>query len=130
MPRNYAQFFAICKAVDKDKHEVVLEFTDGRTDRLSDLNDGEWHELELRVRKWQQPRKPNITIPGDQQRKKLIALAGKMHWGINTIEIVGKINEWVRNQYGKELNQLDIATLNKAVWVMENKIYKEYLKKV
>ncbi len=130
MPRNYAQFFAICKAVDKDKHEVVLEFTDGRTDRLSDLNDGEWHELELRVRKWQQPRKPNITIPGDQQRKKLIALAGKMHWGINTIEIVGKLNEWVRNQYGKELNQLDIATLNKAVWVMENKIYKEYLKKV
>lgn len=129
MSRNYPQFFAICKAVGKDKDAVILEFTDGRTDRLSDLNDGEWHELEMRVRRWQTPRKPNITIPGDQQRKKLIALAGKMRWGNTTVEIVGRLNAWSQENYGVELNQIDIKTLNKVVGVME-KIYKEYLKKV
>lgn len=130
MARNYRQFFAICKAVDKDKDVVILEFTEGRTDRLSDLSDGEWHELELRVRKWQPTRKPNISIPGDAQRKKLIALAGKMNWGNNTIEIVGRLNNWSQENYGVELNQLDVNTLNKVLWVMENKIYKDYLNKV
>lgn len=130
MPRNYRQFFAICKAVGKDKDVVILEFTEGRTDRLSDLNDGEWHELELRVRKWQKPRKPNLSIAGDLQRKKLIALAGKMNWGNNTMEIVGRLNNWSIENYGVELNKLDVVTLNKVLWVMENKIYKEYLKKV
>ncbi len=130
MPRNYAQFFAICKAVDKDKDIVVLEFTGGRTDRLSDLSDGEWRELELKVRKWQKPRKPNITIEGDQQRKKLIAIAGKMNWGNNTMEIVGRLNNWCQTNYGKELNELDVPTLNKAIWVMEERILKPYLKSI
>ncbi|WP_313411039.1 hypothetical protein [Sphingobacterium multivorum] len=130
MPRNYAQFFAICKAVDKDKNEVVLEFTDGRTDRLSDLSNGEWKELELTVRKWQKPRKPNIVIPGDLLRKKLIAIAGKMNWGNDILEIVGRLNQWCQTNYHKELNELDVDTLNKAVWVMENKVYSQYLKSI
>jgi len=116
--------------VDKDKNEVVLEFTDGRTDRLSDLSDGEWKELELTVRKWQKPRKPNIVIPGDLQRKKLIAIAGKMNWGNDILEIVGRLNQWCQTNYHKELNELDVDTLNKAVWVMENKVYSQYLKSI
>ncbi|SMG35764.1 hypothetical protein [Sphingobacterium psychroaquaticum] len=130
MARNYAQFFAICKAVGRDKEDVVLEFTGGRTDSLSKLDDGEWKELMLQVRKWQPTKRPSDIPEGDSQRKKLIALAGKMHWGANTLEIIGRLNVWCQNQYQQELNQLDVAKLNKAVWVMENKIYKEYLKKI
>lgn len=130
MSRNYSQFFAICKAVGKDKDVVILEFTNMRTDRLSDLSDEEWEELELTVRKWQKARKPNISIEGDLQRKKLIAIAWKMHWGQTTGEVVDKLNNWTVSNYGKKLNQLDVPTLNKAVWVIENKVYKEYLKKV
>lgn len=130
MARNYPEFFAICKAAGVEYKEVVFEFTSGRTDSLRALNDGEYHELFIRVRQWQPTRKPNISIPGDAQRKKLIALAGKMNWGNNTIEIVGRLNNWSLENYGVELNQLDVNTLNKVLWVMENKIYKDYLNKV
>lgn len=53
-----------------------------------------------------------------------------MNWGNNTIEIVGRLNNWSQENYGVELNQLDVNTLNKVLWVMENKIYKDYLNKV
>ncbi|WP_164126087.1 hypothetical protein [Sphingobacterium luzhongxinii] len=130
MSRNYPQFFAICKAVGVNYKDAVLNFTDGRTDSLRALSDSEWRELELRSRKWQPAKRPDDIAPGDAQRKKMIAIAGKMHWGTNTLEIVGRLNEWCQNQYGKELNELDVPTLNKAVWVMENKVQKDYLKKV
>lgn len=130
MPRNYPEFFAICKAAGVEYKEVVSEFTSGRTDSLRALNDGEYHELFIHVRKWQHTKRPDAVAPGDKQRKKLIALAGKMNWGNNTIEIVGRLNNWSLENYGVELNQLDVNTLNKVLWVMENKIYKDYLNKV
>lgn len=130
MARNYKALFAICKAVGKDHKDAVLEFTEGRTESLRELDDGEFKELLLRARAWQPARKPLYVRPGDAQRKKLIAIAGKMHWGANTHEIVRRLNDWCESQYGKDLNELDVAVLNKAVWVMENKVYKEFLKKV
>lgn len=130
MSRNYPEFFAICKAVGKDYKEAVLEFTDGRTDSLRALSDGEYRELYLRARRWQPKRRPDQPAPGEAQRRKLIGLAGKMHWGKDTIEIVGKVNSWCNDKYGQELNEMDIPTLNKAVSIMENKIYNDYLKHV
>lgn len=130
--RNYAQFFAICKALGLDKEETVLDFTEGRTSSLSALSDGEYHELITRLRKLQ-PAISTVNFtpkPGDAQRKKLIALAGKMNWGNNTVEIVGRLNNWSEENYGVELNELDVNTLNKVLWVMENKIYKDYLQKI
>jgi len=132
MIRNYAQLYAICKALSLEKEDVVLDFTEGKTSSLSALSDGDYHELMIRLRKLQ-PAKSKVDFtpkPGDAQRKKLIALAGKMHWGSNTIEIVGRLNNWSLENYGVELNQLDVNTLNKVLWVMENKIYKDYLNKV
>lgn len=131
MNRDYKQFFAICKAVGVDYKEALLEFTDGRTDSLRALSDGEFRELMIRARSWQPVKKNDfVPAPGDAQRKKMIAIAGKMHWGINTMEIVGRLNEWCQTQYGKELNELDVPVLNKAVWVLENKVQVDYLKKV
>ena len=128
--RNYKVFFAICKAVGLDKEEVVYEFTGGRTSSLKDIDDGEFKELMIRLRRMQPAKAPQSVRPGDAQRKKMIAIAGKMNWGTNTLEIVGRLNGWLRGTYGKELNELDVAELGKVLWVMENKIYKDYLKRV
>lgn len=130
MARDYKTFFAICKALGLDKEEVVFEFTGGETKSLSALNDGEWKELMIQLRKRQPARKPTEVKPGDAQRKKMIAIAGKMNWGTNTMEVVGKLNEWLRDTYGKDLNEFEVTELNRIVWVMENKIYKDYLKRV
>src|SRR5690606_34414857 len=127
MGRDYRTFFAICKALGLDKEEVVYEFTGGETKSLSALNDGEWKELMIQLRKRQPARQPLTIRPGDAQRKKMSAIAGKMQWGNDTIEIVGKLNVWCQEQYGEEFNELDIPTLNKAVWVLENKIQPDYL---
>lgn len=130
MARDYKTFFAICKALGLDKEEVVFEFTGGETKSLSALNDGEWKELMIQLRKRQPARKPTEVRPGDAQRKKMIAIAGKMNWGTNTMEVVGKLNQWLRDTYGKELNEFEVTELNRIVWVMENKVYKDYLKRV
>lgn len=129
--RDYKQFFAICKAVGVEYKDAVLDFTEGRTDSLRALSDGEFRELMIRARAWQPVKKTAfVPTPGDAQRKKMIAIAGKMHWGASTLEIVGRLNEWCHSQYGKELNELDVPMLNKAVWVLENKVQVDYLKKV
>lgn len=130
MSRNYPEFHAICKAVGVNYKEAVLEFTDGRTESLRALTDSEYKELYLRARKWQPAKRPEDVKEGDQQRKKLIAIAGKMNWGTNTLEIVGQLNNWCQTNYGKELNELDVTTLNKAIWVMEERILKPYLKSI
>ncbi len=58
MNRNYPEFHAICKAVGVNYKEAVLEFTDGRTESLRALTDGEYKELYLRARKWQPAKRP------------------------------------------------------------------------
>lgn len=130
MARDYGQFFAICKVVGREKEDVILEFTQGRTASLSSLNDEDWKELMRLIRKWKISKAPISISDGDPQRKKMIAIAGKMHWGENIIEILERLNLWCKSQYGKGLNELDVPTLNRAVWVMANKIYKEYLNKL
>lgn len=129
--RNYKEFFAICKQIGISKGDAVLQFTEGRTDSLRKLDDGEWKELMIRLRRMR-PTTPNTwqPAPGDAQRKKLIAIAGSMLWGKDTIEIVGKLNVWLEERWGKELNDYTPEELNKIVWVMENKVYKDFLNRV
>lgn len=61
---KYAQFFAIIKKHDLQKEEVVLEFTAGRTDSLSELTGGEYNELMRRLARF------NPVPAGDQREKK------------------------------------------------------------
>lgn len=127
--RNYKMFYAIVKQYDLDKEEVVYEFTGGRTSSLRALTDGEFHELMIKLQKRQKPSKWSPK-PGDNQRKKLIAIAGAMHWGQNTMEIIGKLNVWIESHWGKRMNDCSEDEINRILWVMENKIYKEYLKSI
>lgn len=127
---RYARFFAICRSHGLVKEEVVLDFTGGRTSSLSALSDGEFNEMMIRLSRLQPPPREWSPPPGDLQRKKLIAIAGKMNWGESTIEIVGRLNVFLQEKYGKELSQFNVEELNRIVWVFENKIYTSYLKTI
>lgn len=47
--RNYARFYAIARAAGIDleasKDDLVLQYTDGRTDRLRDMTEAEYNEM-------------------------------------------------------------------------------------
>jgi len=121
--RNYSQFFAILKKIGRDKEDVVDEFTEGRTESLSALTDGEFKEMMTRLAKF------NTPPLGNDQRRKIIALAKNMRWGKNTRESLIEIDKWLLNQkYQKPLMQLDLQQLGVMVTVLEQKVYPDYLK--
>lgn len=128
MRRDYKTFFAICKAIGREKEDVVLEFTDGRTNSLSALNDGEFKELMIQLRRLQPTPKTWTAPPGDAQRKKMIGIARNMQWGRDTIEIVRRLDEWCVQTFKMKMNDMDLSTLGKAVTIFENKVYTGYLK--
>ncbi|MEO7212640.1 hypothetical protein [Mucilaginibacter sp.] len=127
MKRDYSQIFAICKKIGKDYKDVVAEFTEhrpaGQTDSLRALTDGEYSELVRRIAMF------NTPPPGDQQRKKMIAIAKLMKWGKNTDEILESIDGWLLKQkYEKPLMELDLQQLGVMVTVFETKVYPDYLR--
>ncbi|MGY5253302.1 hypothetical protein [Sphingobacterium spiritivorum] len=130
MMRHYAQFYAICKALGMDKEEVVYSFTQGRTQSLSAITDGEWKELMMKMRQLQPSKTPDQKLPGDRQRKKLIALAAKMNWGTDMLSILDALNSFLQINYNKQLNGLTTSDLNRIVAVFENKLLPDYLKKI
>lgn len=128
--RNYTQFYAICKKLGLHKKDIVLYYTEGRTSSLTSLDDQQWEELLIRIKKLQPVLKNSMHSPGDKQRKKLMAIAGKMHWGKTNMAIIKKLNDFLLHKYKKNLNELHVSELNKIVWVFENQIYKDFLNKL
>jgi len=128
--RNYRTFFAICKALGKTKEEAVLEFTDGRTDSLSSLDDGEFKELMVCLRRLQPVPDGWEPKPGDGIRKKMIGLAQTMRWGKSLDELLGRLDGWCRTQtkYKKSFNELTIDELVKVCTIFEAKVYASFLK--
>lgn len=127
--RNYKQVYAILNHIGLSKEEAVLDFTEGRSDRLSSLDDGEFKEFMIRLRRLQ-PVPSGWTPPaGDAQRKKMIGLARDMHWGRDTLEIVRRLDEWcLKQKFKKKLNDLSISELGTLLTIFENKVYTGYLK--
>jgi hypothetical protein len=122
MKRDYKQFFAIIKQHGLEKEEVVLEFTKGETDSLSALKDAEFNELMRRLARY------NKKPPGDQQRKKIIAIARQMHSGKSTKEIIKIIDGWcLKQKYAKPLMGLDLQQLGVMVTIYESKVLADYL---
>jgi len=120
--RNYKQFYAICNKHDLTKEEVVLEFTKERTDKLSELSEGEFAELMRRMARM------NTLPPGDLQRKKMISLARQMQWGKTTQDILTRINGWLLKQkYQRPLMQLNVPELNVMLTIFETKVFKDYM---
>lgn len=119
---KYSQFFAIIKKLDLTKEEVILEFTNGKTNSLSSLNDSQYNELLRRLQPY------NGIPPGDETRKKMIAIAKTMNWGRNNKEILSALDTWcVKQKFKKRFMSLTPAELSVLVSIFENKVQPDYL---
>lgn len=135
---KYAEFFAILKKMGRTKEDVLNEFTWERlddnglpgnriTDSLKDLSVGEYHELMLRLQRF------NGIPPGDAMRKAIIATARSMRWTVNMgggtiVADMQRINSWCV-QYGpykKMLNDHTVPELTILVTIFK-KVYTDFL---
>ena len=129
MVRDYKKLFAILKAIGLTKEEAVMDFTEGKSDSLKSLNDGEFKEFMIRLRRLQPAPKKWQPSPGDGQRKKMIGLAKSMHWGRDTLEVIARLDEWcLKQKYHKRLNDLSVMELGTLLTIFEHKVYTGYLK--
>lgn len=135
MPRDYKQFFAICKRHGFEYKDKVAEFTKDRTDSLSSLSDGEYHELLTWMLKLNAPaRQRFIPKPGDEMRKKIIAIARQMKWEYKSHPAhkpapdMNRINHWClkHGKFHKPLNEHTPAELTLLVTIFE-RVYHDYL---
>lgn len=131
MARDYKQFFAICNKHGFDYKEKVSEFTEGRTDSLKSLTDGEFKEMMVRLTKLNEPLRKTFTPPpGDAQRKKIIAIARDMRWDARgTANMMQRIDQFMltRTKYKKKLNALTVDELNKVCYTFENDVKSSFL---
>lgn len=127
--RNYSQLFAICKKHGFDYKDKVAEFTNGRTDSLKSLTDGEYREMMLRLSRLNEPaRKEFVPKPGDQMRKKMLSICSKMHPTENTEQLLKRLNDWCLKQtYKKPLMKHDVGELSLLVTLYEQKVYADFL---
>lgn len=131
MKRNYKQLFAICKKHGLDYKDKVAEFTNGRTESLKELTDGEYKELMIRLQRFnpQPPEGGFVPKPGDKMRKKMISIAGQMQWGTSTMQLVGRINNWCLHQkFKKPLMEHNEEELGLLVTIFEQKVLADYFK--
>lgn len=133
MPRQYQQLFAICKRHGLDYKDKVAEFTNGRTESLKSLTDGEYKELMTRLSKLNHSARQNfIPKPGDAQRKKIISIAREMRWdqNINFADLMQRIDNYMltRTKYKKKLMELSEDELNKVLYIFETEVKRSFLK--
>lgn len=129
MPRNYSQLFAICKKHGFDYKDKVAEFTNGRTDSLKALTDGEYREMMLRLSRLNEPaRKEFVPKPGDQMRKKMLSICSKMHPTESTDQLLKRLNDWCLKQtFKKPLMKHAKEELALLVTIYEEKVYADFL---
>lgn len=131
MARNYAQLFAICKKHGFDYKDKVAEFTNGRTESLKALTDGEYREFMIRLQRLnpQPPKGGFMPKLGDAQRKKMLGIANQMRWGSTNTELVTAVNEWCQKQkYKKDWMQLTVPEINTLLTIFETKVLVDYYK--
>lgn len=130
--RDYKQFFAICKRHGFDYKDKVAEFTEGRTESLKALTDGEFKELMIRMSRLNTPYRKQFTPPpGDTQRKKIIAIARDMRWDAKGKEaMMQRIDDFLltRTKYRKRLNSLSVDQLNRVAYIFEHEVKASFLK--
>lgn len=127
MSRDYRRFYAMCKAFDKTKEEIVYDFTDGETTKCSDLTDEQFQVLFDQMIALQAG--TFVPAPGDLQRKKMIGLARTMHWGRTTSEIIEALDNWcLKQKFKKRLNDLTVSELGTLLTIFESKVYAGFLK--
>lgn len=127
---KYKELFAICKRLGLDYKEEVSNFTNGRTDSLRALTDGEYLHLCIALNtaapgKWD-------PKPGDKIRKKMIALARQMQWDDSRLKnggLFAALDEWcLKQKYKKRMNDLNVVELGVLATIFEKNVFADYLK--
>lgn len=131
MKGKYSDLFGICKQYGLSYKDIVLQFTDGRTDSLSSLTEQEYDDLIDQLKKLNKTAKKDFKKkPGDPQRKKIISLALIMHWGGGDMkEAIKEIDKWCRKQkFKKGFMQHNEQEYGLLVAIFEQKVYGDFLR--
>lgn len=134
MPRDYSTIHTICGKKKWNYKDKVFEFTNGRTDSLRALTDEELQQFEEKLKEFNGPI-PKDWKPkdGNEQRRKMIAIARDMRWDARGKDVMMKrIDNWckTKTKYKKALNDLEVDELNKVVYIFEHQVKKAFLKNV
>ena len=130
---KYSYYFLLDNKIKRlgyapDRREVITELTNGRTDRLTELSDGEYYELVNKMRQMAS----ELEDPAlDRMRKKIITLMRKMGYETNHKADMKRIYQWVKH-YGlfhKPLNQHSKAELAKLVGQTES-MYQSHITQI
>jgi hypothetical protein len=128
MARTYGQLFAILKKLGLDYKDIVAEFTNGRTESLSSLSDGEYKELLLRMQRYN---KYDPNEPANRKRRKIIAIARQMRWvkpspnsNNDLVADMKRIDDWCikYGKFHKKLNDHTVDELNILVTIFEKSL--------
>ncbi len=110
------------------KAELVYQFTNGRTERSSEMYKNECQEL-IDCLQMRQANKTKKFSPGQKQRSKILSICHELGWfdkfspekGKIMVDIE-KLNDWLKEKGAvkKDLNSLTIQDLNKVVTQFKN----------
>ncbi len=132
--RKYPHFHAICRQHGINYKDMVLNYTDGRTDSLRALDDDEYSLLFDQLKKANRSSKFRPK-PGDQQRKKLISIAKRMNWGLDRSKpwiydidlLLERLDQWCLDQtFKKPMMGHSPQELNLLVSIFEEKVLVHY----
>ncbi len=109
-----------------DKKEIVLEYTNGRTDSSRQMHDNEAAQLIGYLQK--------ITAPNlkeEKMKNKILSLAHEMGWELPNGKVnIDRVNAWCTkySPWHKELDKHSLKELPTLVTQFEN-VYKSFIKK-
>lgn len=112
-----------------NKASLVLGITKGRSESRADLTDAEAADLINWLNKQPKPQQKQIAYgAAELQRRKLIAIAHKMGWKLESGKVdLKRLNEWCLKQFGKKgLNDYTEKELPKLVTIFD-KVYEQFL---
>ncbi|MFD2874060.1 hypothetical protein ACFS5N_16375 [Mucilaginibacter ximonensis] len=120
--RSYKEFYAICNKNGFTKEEVVLQFTDQRTNSLTALNDDEFRRLMVWMQQF------NKIPPGNEIRRKMFMITKQMYAGKTNKELAQILDGWCRKQkYKKPLMLHNVAELGVICTIYEDKVLGDFL---
>ena len=114
--RNYTRFYGLLRQYPgMDKDEIVLQFTDGRTTHLTEMNDAEYAEMLAALEEAARPSHAELK----RWRSSALLRIGRL--GINTIDNWDGINAFVSSPKiaGKPFYELTIQDLRDLVRKLE-----------
>lgn len=137
MKQQNKQFHALLAQANltSQKGNLVLGFTNGRTEKSSEMNEVE-AEQAIKYLKAQIPEIKNdgLEVKADRMRKKIISFAWQMNWTYRNTNgailcDIKRVNAWCEkySYLKKPLNDYLYSELPKLLTQFEN-VYKSYLK--